>query len=76
MTYYHWPIRKGEEHPFALLTEDQVKDIKYALRAGAKDNALADIYGVKPSCISQIRRGLRWKHVTIDPPVNFPQETS
>lgn len=67
MTYYNWPIRKGGEHPFAKLTEDKVKEIKLAFRKGATNKELGDAYGVAPSCINQIRRGLRWKHVTIDP---------
>lgn len=67
MTYYNWPVRRGEEHPFARLTEKQVREIKLAFRKGATNKELGAIYGVDSSCINQIRRGLRWKHVTIDP---------
>ena len=73
MTYYNWPVRRGEEHPFASLTESQVKEIKLALRKGVSDVELAKQYKVQKPCISQIRRGTRWRHVTIDPP-NLSQE--
>jgi len=57
---------KGEDHHMAILTEDQVREIRAELQAdGSRGQglALAHRYGVSASCISDIRRGRAWGHV-------------
>lgn len=53
-------IRRGTRHPHAKLTE---ADIVYIRTSGKRGAALAREYDMKPSTMSQIKRGLRWKHV-------------
>jgi 5-methylcytosine-specific restriction endonuclease McrA len=50
---------RGEGHPLAKLTAEQVAYIRsHTLSSGAE---LARLFGVGPMQISRIRRGLRWK---------------
>lgn len=54
----------GENNPRAILTEQQVREIKYQyipLELSNKD--IASLYGVKPYVISFIRTGKNWKHI-------------
>jgi hypothetical protein len=59
----------GSAHPAAKLTDDDVRAIRaipvLPLRGGRKqqDRELALKYGVSASLISQIRRGVVWKHL-------------
>lgn len=46
------------------LTEEKVKAIKVQLAYGAGNKVLADLYGVSPSTICDIKRNRRWSHVT------------
>lgn len=48
---------RGEDHGSAKLTDVQVGEIKLALRCGAKQQALADRYGVSNQLISALHRG-------------------
>lgn len=56
----------GSKSNFAVLNEDQVKDIKILLMDGFDIKYIADKYNVKPSCINNIRKNYRWKHVYVD----------
>lgn len=47
----------------ALLSEEQVRDIKRRLRAGETMRPIAEELGVHVSTISNIRRGRSWSHV-------------
>jgi hypothetical protein len=54
----------GERSPFAKLTEKDVR--KVLLEPQEKTHSeIAKTYGVSSSAISQIRRGLRWRHIKI-----------
>ena len=58
---------KGSEHGRALLTDEQVIEIKKALKdyKHGLGKELADRYGVKKATISAIRNGRLWSHITI-----------
>lgn len=59
---------RGSRNGLAKLTEEQVRDIRFAPMRAAD---LAKKYGVTASCIYQIRGGKNWTHVplnnTVDP---------
>lgn len=57
---------KGSKCWNAKLTEDDVREIKKRLTAGELCSDLAKIYGVNPATIRDIKRGITWKHITID----------
>lgn len=50
----------GAAHHKTILTECQARTIKFSTERGAD---LARRYGVNPSVISSIRKGLTWKHL-------------
>lgn len=55
---------KGERNPRAILTEADVKKIKYEmLPSGLSNIDIASIFGVKPYVISFIRTGKNWSYV-------------
>jgi predicted GIY-YIG superfamily endonuclease len=57
-------IVKGENNPRAILTEADVRRIKYELfPRGLKNPEIAAMFGVKPYLISFIRTGKNWKYV-------------
>lgn len=56
----HGTLTRGERHPFAKLTEANVRDIR-ASKAATRD--LAALYGVSLGSIADIRARRRWKHV-------------
>ena len=57
-------ISKGSNNPKALLTEDQVKDIKYNLiPSGLSNKDISNHFGVKPYVIGFIRNNKNWKHI-------------
>lgn len=53
-------VRRGTEHHFARLTEDDVRSIR---QSNALHRELAAIYGVSRQSISRIKTGRRWSHV-------------
>jgi hypothetical protein len=54
----------GEKNPRAILTESQVREIKYNLiPQGLSNIEISDQFNVKPYVISYIRRNVTWKHV-------------
>lgn len=62
----HGTIPRGESHPAARLTEADVRTIKAALAAGRSGAAIAREYGVSHSLVSQIKSGLKWRHVDVE----------
>lgn len=54
---------RGEQNGAALLTEDQVREIRYAAAAGVKQVRLAETYGVSQMAVSQVVRRVTWRHV-------------
>jgi hypothetical protein len=54
---------KGEEHPRAKLTSEQVKDI-CARRGAVSQSKLAELYGVTKTCIRHVQLGRNWSSVT------------
>jgi hypothetical protein len=52
---------RGEENPFARITEDLVRLFRASPKSGAE---LAREYGFDRSTVNLIRSGKRWKHVT------------
>lgn len=56
----HGTVVRGERHPYARLTEDQVR----AIRGSSGSNTeLARLFGVAPTTIHNARSGRTWKHV-------------
>lgn len=53
----------GEKHNMAVLTEDEVRDIRKAPIVRGSGRALAELYGVSPAQISNIRNRKAWQHV-------------
>jgi hypothetical protein len=57
----------GEKHGMAKLTEVDVRDIKGLLHQDAMtQTAIAKQYHVDPATISNIQRGINWKHVGVN----------
>lgn len=58
---------QGVEHGASLLTEDQVREIKRAVKYPyyGQLNDLAARYGVSKLTISNIKRGQTWKHIRV-----------
>ncbi len=55
---------RGSEHANSKLTESQVREIKFLIANGTKQNSLATRFGVSVSTISEIKRGLIWAWLT------------
>lgn len=51
------------KHPRSKLTRDEVIEVKRRIWNGEHKKRIADDYGVDPSSISRIYRGLNWKDV-------------
>ena len=56
------PLKKGEAHPRAKLTEEQVKEIR-RLRGILGHRKTAAHFGVSPRAIRAIRSGKNWSHI-------------
>jgi hypothetical protein len=56
-------VTRGEECGPHKLTTGQVLEIRARLATGVKQTILAEIYGVDPSAISNIKRRRNWKHI-------------
>lgn len=59
-------FQRGEKHPKARLTDQQVRDIRTRLAAGMPSNMLAAEYGVAQSTIRDVKKGITWTHVTLE----------
>lgn len=59
-----WPgPGKGEDHHFAKLTNEKVREIRRLCAAGVRHRQIARCYGISPSTVSDIRTGKLWKHI-------------
>lgn len=59
---------EGEEHPFHILTEDDVRDMRYLRRVeGWPYTWLAYDYGVHPLTVRAACIGVTWRCVTDEP---------
>lgn len=56
-------IRKGAAHEWAVLSEDDVRDIKRRLKTKEVQRRIAEFYNVDPGTISSIKLGKSWKHI-------------
>jgi hypothetical protein len=54
---------RGERHPVARLTEDAVRDIRRWHSCGETQRAIADRLGVSFVTVSDVLRGVTWRHV-------------
>lgn len=59
----HKPAKRGEENSRAVLTKDQVVEIRQRCASGESQDLLAEIYGVSQGHISNVYRRVTWKHV-------------
>ena len=50
---------RGEQHPSAKLSDEQVREIRRALARGERGSDLARAWGVHRSTISRIKHGVR-----------------
>jgi len=57
-------FKKGEKHPKAKLTEKQVIEIKKLIKQGLSNVNIAKKFNTKAYTISNIKRGVRWSHIT------------
>jgi hypothetical protein len=55
---------RGERHRDAILTEDQVREIRAAEPKRGLYRELASRYGVAPGTVHSARVGISWKHLT------------
>ena len=55
----------GSKNSMAILDEDVVKQIKTLLKNGVKNIDVANMFGISHKHVSLIKRGKRWKHVTV-----------
>jgi hypothetical protein len=60
------PRTKGSLHGMAILNEDKVRKIKTLLLITDKLTPIAEKFDVSSAVISQIKRGINWKHVEIN----------
>jgi len=51
---------KGEKHGMAKLTTKIVREIREALASGRSQSAIARLYGIDKSTVSNINRGKYW----------------
>ena len=58
------PAPFGVEHRSAKLTDDAVRQIRKMSASGMSNAKVAKVFGINRSCVSRIRCGLQWKHVT------------
>lgn len=54
---------RGEKHPHAKLTADEVQEIRYLVKAGATHKDVAGRYGVARNTITDIINRTNWKHL-------------
>lgn len=65
----HWSHRnpalvmRGEDHPSAKLSVSQVRAIRHLYSAGVSQSKLAAKFNIGQTTVSEITRGLIWRHV-------------
>lgn len=61
------PIRRGETHPSAKLTNQQVMDMRTLWKIGHRNiRVIAKNYGISQSNVKKIVEGETWKHLEMD----------
>lgn len=55
--------RRGEKHPLARLTADQVREIRRLASCGQTNRSLAKLYGVNEKHVGRIVRREGWVHI-------------
>ena len=61
------PIRRGESHHAAKLTNKKVLEIKHLWKIGHRNiRVIAKNYGVTPSNIKKIVEGKAWTHINLE----------
>lgn len=55
--------KNGEGHGNALLTEDQVREVRRYMTSGGTQRGCAEKFGVSRGCIQRILDGTSWSHV-------------
>lgn len=55
--------RRGEDHYYSVLTEEQVKEIRTLLQQKVGRQKIASMYGVTTGAIKGIVEGRSWRHV-------------
>lgn len=68
----HGTAPRGEHHPGARLSRQDVRMIRVKAGAGTALEDLAVLYGVTPGHISSVVRGHLWKSETTVPPISTP----
>lgn len=62
----HGTNRRGQDIPWARLTDSAVRQIRARLTSGEEVRAIAEDYGVSTGAVDGIRTGKNWKHVTTE----------
>lgn len=57
-------LNKGESNPKAVLTAEDVTEVKRLRSQGLLQREIADQYGVARTTISAVLNGYNWKHLT------------
>lgn len=56
-------IRRGENHPYAILTAELVLAIRRAASEGKKNARIAETFGLNPKTVGTVKRRETWKHI-------------
>jgi len=56
-------VCKGEDHTYAVLTDNIVREVRRKLASGVSARKIALCLGVSQNTIGRIKRGQAWKHV-------------
>lgn len=59
-----WTPVRGNKHPNAVFTEDDIRNMRKLSATGTPYSAIAKTYGTSPSYVSRIVRRLAWTHVS------------
>lgn len=55
--------KSGEDHPMAILSENDVKDIYRRLKNGEATSQISKIYGISNGYVRELNRGTCWKEL-------------
>lgn len=56
-------VLRGEKHPHARLTEDDVRLIRRLVAGGETQASVARRFGISVHHVASIHRGYAWRHV-------------
>lgn len=62
-TYNKPPTMRGEAHPMAKFTADEVRAAKAMMDSGMTQGAVAKITGIRQTKLSDIKNGKSWRHL-------------